>query len=314
MSEMVQRIKRHFAFSDGEFIKYVNTAPYRYKTYYIPKRTGGFREISQPSKDLKSVQRFVLSQFILPKIELHECATAYREKRNISDNARPHLQNEFLLKMDFENFFPSIRSADFIRYAVTRSVVETVNEAAMLARIFFKSSDGELRLTIGSPGSPAISNALLMPFDQEVATLCDTSGISYTRYSDDLTFSSSAKDVLFGIPAKVEVILERMSSPKLAINATKTKFSSKKFNRHVTGITITNEGQMSLGRKTKRRVRSEVFNAPIAEPKEVQRLRGYLSYAKQIEPDFVSKLWHKYPEQMEFIEQTAFTQRNGRPY
>ena len=313
MSEIIKRIKRHFAFSDGEFNSYVNTAPYRYKTYTIPKRSGGYRVISQPSKDLKSVQRFILSEFILPKLELHECATAYREERNIADNARPHLQNQFLLKMDFKNFFPSIRATDFSQYAMATSIVETVQEAEILGLIFFKNTNGDLRLSIGSPGSPPISNALMNNFDHEVSSFCQASGIAFTRYSDDLTFSTNTKGSLFGIPNKIEEVLENLESPKLSINADKTKFSSKKFNRHVTGITITNEGLMSLGRQTKRRVRSEVFNAATMQQKELQRLRGYLSYSKQIDPSFVARLWKKYPEQMTLIEQAAFTKRNGDP-
>jgi len=311
VSDIIQRIKQHFAFSDVEFIKYLNTAPYRYKTYSIPKRSGGYREISQPAKDLKSIQRYVLSEFILPKLEFHECATAYREKRNIADNARPHLQNQFLLKMDFKNFFPSIKATDFSRYVLSRSIVEAKDEAIMLGQIFFKNTKDGLRLSIGSPGSPPISNALMMGFDQQVSSMCQDSDIAFTRYSDDLTFSSNTKGILFGIPKQVQEVLERMPSPNLTINAEKTKFSSKKFNRHVTGITITNDGFMSLGRNTKRRVRSEVFNAPNLQPKELPRLRGYLSYAKQFEPSFITRLWEKYPVQMTLIENTAFTKRNG---
>ncbi|EKE73260.1 MULTISPECIES: retron St85 family RNA-directed DNA polymerase [Roseobacteraceae] len=313
MSDIIQRIKRRFAFSDSEFNTYLNTAPFRYKNYTIPKRSGGVRLISQPSKDLKSIQRFILSEFLLPKLEIHECATAYREERNIADNARPHLQNQFLLKMDFKDFFPSIRAIDFSQYALRRSIVESEEEATMLGKIFFKSTNNGLRLSIGSPGSPPISNAVMINFDKQISSMCRDSGIAFTRYSDDLTFSSNSKGILFGIPNQVQEVLEVIQRPKLMINAEKTKFSSKKFNRHVTGITITNDGLMSLGRQTKRRVRSEVYNAPSMQPKERQRLRGYLSYAKQFEPSFVIKLWEKYPAQMALIKNSAFTKRNGDP-
>ena len=313
MSDIVRQIKRHFAFSDREFFRYVRTAPFRYKTYTIPKRSGGFREISQPAKDLKSIQRYVLAKFILPNLEFHECATAYRKKHNIADNARPHLENQFLLKMDFKDFFPSIKAVDFSEYILNRSIVASMDEAVILGRIFFKNTNGELRLSIGSPGSPPISNALMMDFDHQISSMCKSSDISFTRYSDDLTFSSDVKGILFGVPNQVQEVLERMPRPKLLINAEKTKFSSKKFNRHVTGITITNDGLMSLGRETKRMVRSKVFNAPNMQPKELQRLRGYLSYAKQIEPSFVTKLWEKYSTQMILIENIAFTKRNGDP-
>lgn len=313
MTSIFHRLQARFAFSDQELMNYINTAPYRYKTYNIPKRSGGVREISQPSRDLKSVQRFVLSEFLLPKLEYHDCATAYREGRNISNNARPHLRHPYLLKMDFQNFFPSIQSSDFTKYLLESSMVEDRVEAVMLSRLFFKYTTDGLRLTIGSPGSPPISNALLMNFDNEVSAMCSNAGVTFTRYSDDLTFSTDIKGALFDIPMQVEELLGRMKNPSLSINPEKTKFSSKKFNRHVTGITISNDGLMSLGRKTKRSVRSKVFNAPSMQPKDLQSLRGYLSFAKQIEPQFIERLIQKYPSQMRMIEGAPFTKRNGDP-
>ena len=305
MSAVLEHIRRRFAFSKQEFTSYVKTAPYRYKTYPIAKRSGGTREISQPSKDLKVIQRFVLAEFLEKKFKYHECATAYRHGKNISDNARPHLSNSYLLKMDFKDFFPSIRSSDFVRYLQEMRLIDSEFEAEALAMLFFKQTHDGLRLSIGSPGSPSISNALLMPFDDRVQKATSMKGISYTRYSDDLTFSTSSRDVLFELPSVIDEILSTLAYPKLEINREKTVFSSRKFNRHITGITISNEAKMSIGHQVKRRLRSKIFEIYSLQPKEVKSLKGYLSFVNQIEPDFIAKLKIKYPEQMKFLDATA---------
>jgi RNA-directed DNA polymerase len=78
-------------------------------------------------------------------------------------------------------------------------------------------------------------------------------------------------------------------------------FSSKKFNRHVTGITISNEGFASIGRNKKRQLRSKVFEAEKLASKEIDKLRGYIAFSAQVEPEFLNLLWKKYPSQMSYI-------------
>lgn len=292
-------IRRRFSFSPAELRVYAQTCPYRYKTYPIDKRNSQQKRwISQPSKDLKAVQRLVLSEFLGPKLTVHDSAKAYKSDTNILDNAGPHLKNRYLLKMDFRDFFPSIRAQDFVRYLLGSGIVQDEAEANLLARIFFKYCDGELCLSIGSPGSPVISNALLFPFDENISDICQKNIVAYTRYSDDLTFSTNTRDLLFSWPQKVEEALTALQSPKLELNREKTVFSSKKFNRHVTGITITNDDKASIGRDKKRALRTRIYNAPNLNEEELARLRGYISFVNQVESDMISKLWKKYPKQM----------------
>ncbi len=306
MTPIFEIVRRRFSFSEQELISYVNTAPFRYKTYHIKKRTGGTREISQPSRDLKVLQRFILSEFLHRSFSYHDCATAYRENISISDNARPHLHNPYLLKMDFSEFFPSIRASDFKLFLLEKRICDSELEAIMLGRIFFKHSEDGLALSIGSPGSPSISNAMLMEFDQRVSTVAAKAGVVYTRYSDDLTFSTSLKGVLFDFPKHIEEILLHLDYPRLSVNSKKTVFSSKKFNRHVTGITITNDEKMSLGRDRKRQLRTRIFLASELTSRELASLRGYLSFVNQIEPELIRKLSRKYPNQMALIQLAEF--------
>lgn len=299
-------ICKRFAFSQDQLQAYAQTCPYRYKTYPIKKRSGGTRLISQPSKDLKAVQRFILDEFLSPLLEVHDAAKAYKAKTNILDNARPHLKNQYLLKLDFKDFFPSILAQDFVFYLISKGHIIDKREADILARIFFKQEgekqEGEvLRLSIGSPGSPIISNALLYSFDGLVTKRCELEGIAYSRYSDDLTFSTNRRNTLFSWPEKIASILATINNPTLILNDDKTVFSSKKFNRHVTGITITNEGVASIGRDKKRELRSRVFEASKLNPKELAQLQGHIAFATHVEPEFLEKLLKKYPVQMELV-------------
>lgn len=290
-----------FGFSRSQLEAYVQTCPYRYKTYPIDKRTTGKRWISQPSRDLKAVQRFLLDQVLKPNLKIHRSATAYQLNLNIIDNVRPHLKNSYLLKMDFSDFFPSIKGNDFVQLLLEGEIVSSKQDAVMLEQIFFKRDDGELKLTIGSPGSPIISNAMLYKFDEFVEDECNKQEIKYTRYSDDMAFSTNHKDILFEIPKLVNAAIKSIERPRLKINLDKTIFTSKKFNRHITGITITNEGKQSIGRDRKRLLRAQIFDAFNLSKKELASLRGRLAFAEQVEKGLRVKLELKYPEQMKLI-------------
>ena len=298
---VVELLCGRFGFSPTQLEAYVQTCPYRYKTYPIKKRTEGVRWISQPSRDLKAVQRFLLDKILKPKLVIHGAATAYQPKLNIIDNVRPHLKNPYLLKMDFSDFFPSIKSDVFIELLLKESIVYSQNDAIILAKIFFKNQDRQLSLTIGSPGSPIISNALLFQFDEYVANQCSDRNVQYTRYSDDMAFSTTEKNILFEIPKLVEEAIDKSHCPKLKINGSKTIFTSKKFNRHITGITISNNGIQSIGRDKKRLLRAQIFDAPNLSKKELISLRGKLAFAEQVETGLRAKLELKYPEQMKII-------------
>src|SRR6266850_6670962 len=93
-----------------ELLRLIRSAPRRYKVYQIPKRAPGqFRTIAQPAREVKRLQYWVM-QYLLDGFAVHPAATAYRRGQNIADNARQHVHSRFLLKLDFVDFFPSIKA------------------------------------------------------------------------------------------------------------------------------------------------------------------------------------------------------------
>ncbi|HCD6023780.1 TPA: RNA-directed DNA polymerase, partial [Citrobacter freundii] len=143
---------------------------------------------------------------------------------------------------------------------------------------------------------PFISNLILFPFDELIDDYCSKKNISYSRYADDLTFSTSEKNILFQLPSLVKRHLSSIYKNKITINEFKTVFSSKAHNRHVTGVTITNTGELSIGRERKRLISSLIHKFKIGELNlDLTRyLQGLLSFASDIEPSFKSRMELKY--------------------
>jgi len=203
--------------------------------------------------------------------------------------------------MDFENFFPSVSPELF--FTILRRSGREISEldASLLKNFLFwmATRNSPLRLSIGAPSSPLISNFIMFYFDEEMRLICDKRGIKYTRYADDLTFSSNIKNVLFEIPKIVASILENETQSQIKINHSKTVFSSKAHNRHITGVTLTNDGKLSIGRERKRLISSMIhkFLCQLLDQDDILKLQGFISYASYIEDDFYQRMCRKYGEE-----------------
>ncbi|WP_331843142.1 retron St85 family RNA-directed DNA polymerase [Pantoea agglomerans] len=279
--------------------RYIYNAPMKYKVYTIPKRTSGQRVIAHPARKLKVFQR-ALIKVIEPHFNLHIKAMAYRNGIGIKHNAAIHQNNNYLLKLDFNDFFNSITPDLLFTYFLKKEILLSDAEKKLLTNTFFwnkpKKKDGKLVLSVGAPSSPFISNLILFPFDELIDDYCSKKNISYSRYADDLTFSTSEKNILFQLPSLVKRHLSSIYKNKITINEFKTVFSSKAHNRHVTGVTITNTGELSIGRERKRLISSLIHKFKIGELNlDLTRyLQGLLSFASDIEPSFKSRMELKY--------------------
>ena len=130
----------------------------------IPKKDKTYRLVYQPSRKLKIIQ-YWLDNNIFSNLKIHDCATAYRKDVSIKINAKRHQQNRFFLKLDFKNFFPSIKFDDFspLIKKWNASVAKPFDEDELLHIVnqaCFYTGDS---LPIGYPTSPVISNAVMRP-------------------------------------------------------------------------------------------------------------------------------------------------------
>lgn len=283
----------------GDFLKLRNLGSHAYRVYTIPKRKAGNRTIAHPSSKLKECQRQLVS-ILESYLPVHECAYAYTKGRSIKDNALVHSKSTYLLKMDFQDFFNSITPQILFQHFQKLGLSVPNHEQKALEQLIFwnpsKKKYGKLILSVGSPVSPFVSNSVMFFFDQAMSNICSKNNINYSRYADDLTFSTNKKDLLFAIPDFVKQSIKQEFDGEIVINDSKTIFSSKAHNRHVTGITINNEGQISLGRKRKRYVSSLVFQYTKNElsDADIEHLKGMLSFCYNIEPYFLHRLTRKY--------------------
>jgi RNA-directed DNA polymerase len=295
---IIRALATDLGLSEIDIVRVIRTAPVRYKVYSIPKRTGGVRIIAQPAREVKLLQRWAIKN-ILEALPVHDCATAYRKGKSIRDNARAHAEQSYILKVDFKNFFPSIVPQNLIdhiqHYAPEIASPENLKALAFL---FFRGSINPVNLTlsIGAPSSPALSNTVLFPLDLQCAELCVRRGITYTRYADDLTFSTSEKNVLEPFLGEFKKLLESVGYPRLQLNEEKTVFASKKAMRRVTGLVLNNNGEVSLGRQRKRSISAGVhsFTLQGLKVEQINKLRGLLAFALNVEPAFVASLEAKY--------------------
>ena len=281
----------------------IRSAPYRYKVYQVPKRSGtGLRTIAQPAKEVKKLQYWVINN-IYPNLPIHPSATAYVSGKNILINSEKHADKPYLLKLDFKDFFPSIKGDDFMQYSQNNAnlpLIETDLQRLVRLLFWLPKRNNDFQLSIGAPSSPFLSNAILYSFDSEVSGYCSENSIAYTRYADDMSFSMHNKKMRGEVLQKVQSVLATQPFPSLQLNNKKTVFGSKAHRRMVTGLILSNDGTVSLGRARKRRIRAQIHHLiqDKLNDKEKSKLRGMLAFVHDIEPDFIERMVKKYGQEV----------------
>ncbi|MEN4927500.1 retron St85 family RNA-directed DNA polymerase [Erwinia billingiae] len=283
-------------------IKNYISAPREYKVFYIDKKNSPEkREVAQPSKEIKEIQRAIVKTLLID-IPIHNCAKAYTKNSSIFDNALPHKDKEFLLKMDFRNFFPSIKPSDFLYFLEKNGLVFGSFESTIITNYLFWRRKGErkLSLCIGAPSSPIISNIIMHDIDSEISSYCEKEEISYTRYADDLTFSAENIEKLETVYDFISNLIIRTEHPKLLINKDKTRYIGKGRSKRVTGVVITHEGELGVGRYLRKKIRAMVYlySQKKLRKKDIPYLHGMLSHINKIEHDYYIKLKNQYGSEM----------------
>ena len=294
---LFQRLLARSPFSDHELIVLIATAASRYKTHYIEKRGGrGQREISQPTKEIKFLQRLLVSEE-LNRLPIHDAAVGYRPGRSILDHAQPHASARYLLKLDFTNFFPSLKRRA-LEHRLTLDASYSKVELWILGNLLCRRVRGTstFQLSIGAPSSPHVSNYLLFEFDSRMTEYCRARHVRYTRYADDLAFSTSAPTVLDDVESEVRRLITELPYLGLSLNEAKTINVSKKHRRTLVGLTLSNEGRASIGRHAKRELRLAIHRLSIgslSQP-EIANVQGRLAFTYAIDPEFVEHLLDRY--------------------
>lgn len=295
---LVELLSKMSGISEAKLVGLSETASKRYKVYTIPKRTGGERLIEHPSRELKAIQRWLIRAFFA-RLPVHEAATAYKKGSGIRDNAERHKHTRYTNRYDFKDFFPSFEAKLVMLFIRERAKSLNINLTERDLNFIVNIVCRNGRLTIGAPSSPAITNAMMYEFDDLMHKECLRRGLVFTRYADDIFVSSDRPERLHGVGQLIAACKRGIPYIKLRLNRSKTAYLSKRYRRSITGVVITTQSTLSIGRDRKREIKSLIHKWIIGDldDEKISYLRGLFAFAIDIEPDFEQRLVRKYGEE-----------------
>lgn len=291
----IEALQKQTGLPISVLLRIADTASRRYKTYTIPKRNGQPRLISHPSRELKAIQRW-LNKRVFRHFPVHECATAYAPGCGIRENAVRHASTAYTLRMDFKNFFPSFDVSGISNFLALESERRNIALSEQDIRFISLIVTRHGCLTIGAPSSPILTNAMMHGFDEELNHISKQRGLIYTRYADDIFLSSFERGCLEEMAVIVRKLADAQKFMRLKISDEKTARLSKKYRRSITGLVITPDKKVSLGRERKRTIKSLVhrFNTSGLDEDGLAYLGGIIAFACDVEPSFYENLVKKY--------------------
>jgi retron-type reverse transcriptase len=216
---------------------------HHYRIFYIKKSGGKYRQIESPRTYLKVIQWWILDN-VLQSADFGQHVQGFVRGRGYVSNAQLHLGAAHILNVDIRRFFPSI-TFDMVR-RVFSSLGYMEGGSTLLAGLCTLRGVAPT----GAPTSPAIGNLVLAQFDAAVSQMASEENCKYTRYADDLTFSSSN----FIPPSFAERVSELIRLNGFTLNSDKTRFMGQGDRMEVTGLVINKK--LNLSREWRNRTRA----------------------------------------------------------
>ena len=272
-----------------------------YHQFSIAKKSGGRREISAPMPRLKNAQRWILENVLYSPV-INDSAHGFRPACSIVTNAKPHVGAKLVVNMDMEDFFPTVK------YPRVKGLFRNMGYSGSLSTIMamictqaettkvdidnqtYFVARGERFLPQGAPTSPAITNLICRGMDARINRIADKLGFIYTRYADDMTFSSKAADADAGrLIRQVKYIVQEES---FHVHPDKTRVLRSGRRLEVTGLTV-NE-KVSVSRKQLRNFRATLHqierDGPTGKswgqsPDVIASIYGFANFVAMVDPE-----------------------------
>lgn len=226
-----------------KFLKLALLRVPRYTTFSIPKKSGGNRQISAPAPLIKQWQRKLLAYFE-SEYQGRSPVHGFQTGRSILTNAQQHVKPRFVLNLDLRDFFPTIHFGR-VRGLLQGKPYFIGREAS---RVIANICVYNKTLPQGAPTSPILANMICAKMDSELKALAKKHRCTYTRYADDLTFStrlSSFPAALASQPTGSGLgivlgpeLLRTISSNGFNINDKKVRLGNRHYRLEVTGLTV----------------------------------------------------------------------------
>ncbi|MBI1188721.1 MAG: TIR domain-containing protein [Alphaproteobacteria bacterium] len=240
-------VARYFGVAHGTMVWVLYTAPenQRYRTFEIPKRSGGMRRIDAPTGLVRQMQK-KLAPILAGAYEAHPSAHGFIKERGVLSNAKGHAGQRLVLNIDLEDFFPSINFGRIRGLFMAAPFLCGPGAATVLAQICTLRNG----LPQGAPTSPALSNFIAASLDRRLTRLAKDHNLRYSRYADDITFSTNQGVFPPAVAMKVqtegaslgvrpgEALDRAIAAAGFAINLRKVRLQSRSVRQNVTGLTV----------------------------------------------------------------------------
>jgi len=211
----------------------------RYRTFTIPKKDGGERMIETPFADLKKVQSYI-SKYLQSTYYFEKSSSAYgfivgvrneQDRRNVLTNAKKHVGKAYMVNIDLKDFFHSV-TRDRVLHIFRNA---PFNFKRDLPEILANLTTYQNRLPMGTPTSPVLSNFACRELDRSLQNFANLHGWIFTRYADDMTFSSE-EPIAAERYNELQAIIKREG---FQVNEKKLKFYGPKEEKIITGLVVT---------------------------------------------------------------------------
>lgn len=269
----------------------VSRTDHLYKTYDLPKKSGGKRKIAQPNRELKAVQSWILRN-ILDKLSTSPHSKGFDLGTSILQNVQPHKSSNYILSIDLVDFFPSISARKV--FGIFNSVGYDKNASHILTTLC--TYDGWLPQ--GAPTSPKLANLICAKLDSRIHGYVGPKDIVYTRYADDITLSSKTLKKIEKIKHFIGTII---SDEDFTVNKSKTKLCGTRAQKKITGLVLSDDS-VGIGRIKMREIRSKIHHLFTNQSNQFSHVNGLLSFVYGVDYksykkllSFIKKMKERYP-------------------
>lgn len=224
------------------YLLYIKKIDNCYNTLEIPKKNGDTRTICVPNKNLKKVQKKLYNKLSTYYDEIKtqnnftsKISHGFEKNRSIVTNAEVHKNKRYVVNLDLLDFFPSINFGRVRSYFIKNNYFEINDDiATILAQLTcYKGT-----LPQGAPTSPLIANMICNIMDIRILKIAKKYRLDYTRYADDLTFSTNNKYFLNDYDKFLEDIKNIIHRSGFELNSKKTRLLFSNFRQEVTGLVV----------------------------------------------------------------------------
>lgn len=262
-----------------------------YNVYKIKKKNGKYRTITAPNNELKKVQ-LEFSNYLNQKykniFKSNNYITGFVPEKSILHNSTPHLNQEWVVNIDIKDFFPSITSDLIQKYLIDD--LDFKNDKILDICCYNKV------LPQGSPCSPVIANLIAYKIlDPNIIKIAKENNFIYTRYADDLTFSTNKKIDRLQVKTFANKICEHIELTKVfKVNKQKINIKHRSQRQLVTGILVNNL-ESKISKKLTNKIRAILHSHKMQEKALSPELSGLVHYVKQINEQQFNKLTKDFP-------------------